>query len=85
MWWTLFFSFLECNVAPIAFYACVQFGVFVAFDGVEKVGLVVGVVFMFGVCLFSLVFYPLVYRYENEEASSEVLDYTGYKQKSFWL
>ena len=47
-----------------------QFGVFVGFDWGGRMGLGLAVVFMFGVCLFSLVFYPLVYRYEQEEVSS---------------
>lgn len=63
MWWNLLLGVIEANVANIGFYGGIQFNMFVCFDFTSKLGLVAAVFAVFAALIFTLLFYPLLYRF----------------------
>lgn len=85
IWWTLLSGFFESNITPLAFYAAVQFKVLVAFNWFGKLNAIYTVLILFCVLQFCFLFYPLIATFESKRNSKEILEFSKYKQSSFWF
>ena len=65
VWWNFLVMLFSNNVRTFSFYCFVQLSIFVSFDFVDKIGMVVTVLILFLLFVFSFGFYLLVFRFSN--------------------
>lgn len=62
-WWTLLISSIQCNIMLLGFICFLQFLQTSAFTFIDKINFLLSMLTLFSVLTFSIVFYPLIYRY----------------------
>jgi Zn-dependent membrane protease YugP len=72
-WWNLLISCVDSNISYIVFFSFIQFNVFQSFSFQNKLNMMVAIIFMAVCLLYSLIFYPLSFRYIKKQNSMKIL------------
>jgi hypothetical protein len=73
MWWTMVVSTLEVNMSSLSFSSAVQFRMPSFFSCDDKLNLAVSTVVFFFLLLYSLCFYPLIFKYFKAKSAHILL------------
>lgn len=62
-WWTFFLMLIESNMMRFAFHATLQFQIFISFNFVTKVCLVLSTLTLIGLLIYSCIFNLTVFKF----------------------
>lgn len=81
----LLVCFCQANIAPLVFYACVQFNVFSSSNYIVK-GNLFGTVIVLGFMMgYAFLFYPFMFRYGSKVSKEKVSDFSFKHVRTCWL